>query len=124
MQGEERRKFIRVFLPAGQVRLMCGPLLALVGKIIDISVGGIKFQSESEFDEGDVLELEISLPSGLKLCCHAEIVCVQDTKSGGNNMVYMSRFTRIAENDRAKLGDFIQKIKAEQDDILWKKLGE
>jgi len=124
MQGEERRKFIRVFLPAGQVRLMCGPLLVLVGKIVDISVGGIKFQSESEFNEGDVLELEISLPSDFKLCCHAEIVCVQDPKRGGSSMVYMSRFTRINENDRAKLGEFIQKIKAEQDNMLWKKLEE
>ena len=57
MKGEERRKHIRVFLPNGQVRLVSGPFLALVGKVINLSVGGLKFLCESDVKVGDVFDL-------------------------------------------------------------------
>ena len=54
LKGEERRKHIRIFLPGGQVRLVSGILLVLVGKVVDVSLGGVKFICSPEFSIGDV----------------------------------------------------------------------
>ncbi|HBU70144.1 MAG TPA: hypothetical protein DEE98_07165 [Elusimicrobia bacterium] len=122
MKGEERRKYIRVFLPAGQMRILSGPLLVLVGKIIDISVGGVKFSAESEYANGDTVELEITLPNSVKFKCSAEIVGVAGTGKKENKKLYMAKFVSLSAGEQEMLGEFIETTKAEQDSILWNEL--
>ena len=122
MLGEERRKHIRIFLPGGQVRLSSGPLLVFVGKVVDISVGGIKFISESEFSEGETLDLEIKLPSGVKYICSAKIIHVDRMEKKDNMIMCGARFTGLNDAEQKDLGELIMRMRAEQDDILKNKL--
>jgi hypothetical protein len=118
MRGEERRKHIRIFLPNGQVRLVSGPLLALVGKVVNISVGGIKFISESDFKVGDIIDLEISLPNGIKFKSACRIVYVEALGNNENQMVCGAQFADLNVKQQLDLGEFILKVRAEQDKIL------
>ena len=118
MLGEERRKHIRIFLPGGQVRLTSGPLLVFVGKVVDISVGGIKFISEAEFSEGETLDLEIKLPGGVKYICSARIIHVNRMENKDNVVMCGAQFTGLSETEQKNLGELIMRMRAEQDDIL------
>lgn len=73
---DEKRKQIRVFIPDGQVRLVTGPLLALVGKVENISLGGIRFTTETELKPGDQFEFQLYLPDGDKFSCEGKIIYV------------------------------------------------
>lgn len=118
MPGEERRKHIRIFLPGGQVRLTSGPLLVFVGKVVDISVGGIKFISETEFSQGETLDLEIKLPSGVKYICSARIIHASRMESKENVVMCGAQFIGLSETEQKNLGELIMRMRAEQDDIL------
>ncbi|MFH1368704.1 MAG: PilZ domain-containing protein [Elusimicrobiota bacterium] len=118
MKGEERRKHIRIFLPGGQVRLVSGPLLALIGKVINISIGGIKFSCESEVNVGDSFDLEITLPNSLKFKCTAKIVYVETIENNENQVVCGAQFVNLSTREQIDLGEFILKMRAEQDNIL------
>jgi hypothetical protein len=119
MKGEERRKYIRVYMPNGEMRILSGPVNALVGKIVDISIGGIRFVTDSEYKHGESLDLDLKLPNGFRLGCVAEIVAVSCIEG---RTVYMAKFTKINDFDRDQLGDIIVKLKIEQDAIVWKKM--
>ena len=122
MQGDERRKYIRIFLPGGQVRLSSGPYMALVGKVLNVSVGGIRFSCESEFFLGDNINLEIDLQDGMKLDCMVSVIYVEKSKENGNKLVYGGRFVAMSEAQKTALGEHIIKMKADQDTFLKKKL--
>jgi c-di-GMP-binding flagellar brake protein YcgR len=121
-QGEERRKHIRIFLPGGQVRLVSGILLVLVGKVIDISLGGVKFVCSPEFSSGDEIGMDLTLPNGLKLKCTAKICYREDRDNNQNEAVYGAQFVNLGTSEQAELGEFIMKQRAEQDGFLNKKL--
>jgi len=118
VQGEERRKHIRIFLPGGQVRLVSGILLVLVGKVIDISLGGVKFVCTPEFKVGDDLTLEVTLPSGMKLKCTAKISHRENFEHNQNEAVFGAQFIDLCTGDQAVLGEFIMKQRAAQDGYL------
>jgi hypothetical protein len=120
MKGEERRRYIRIFLPGGQVRVISGPLLALVGRVIDVSIGGLKFCADSDFSEGEKIEMELTLPTGIKFKCISTIVSFEKVDAYGKKIVYMAKFVQMTEKDKEMLGDFIMKIKNEQDSLWWK----
>jgi hypothetical protein len=120
--GEERRKHIRIFLPGGQVRLVSGILLVLVGKVVDISLGGMKFVCSPEFNVGDEPGLEVTLPNGMKLKCAAKICHMETIENNQNEAIYGAQFTGLGTNEQAELGEFIMKQRAEQDGFLNKKL--
>lgn len=122
LKGEERRKHIRIFLPGGQVRLVSGILLVLVGKVVDISLGGVKFACSPEFATGDEIGIEVTLPSGLKIKCTAKICHVENVENNQNEAVYGAQFIGLGANEQAELGEFIMKQRAEQDGFLNKKL--
>lgn len=122
IKGEERRKHIRIFLPGGQVRLVSGPLLALVGKVIDISIGGLKFICESDVHIGDVFSMEITLPNGMKFKCTAKVVYVEIIQDNENQVLCGAQFVEMSTQEQLELGEFILKIRAEQDNILKQEL--
>ena len=118
MKGEERRKHIRVFLPNGQVRLVSGPLLALVGKVINLSVGGIKFSCDTDVKVGDQFDLELTLPSSIKFKCSSKIVYIENLQDAGNQTVCGAQFINLSVKEQLDLGEFILKMRAEQDSRL------
>jgi len=120
--GEERRKNIRIFLPGGQVRLVSGILLVLVGKVVDISLGGMKFVCTPEFNVGDEPALEVTLPNGMKLKCNAKICHMETIENNQNEAIYGAQFTGLGTSEQAELGEFIMKQRAEQDGFLNRKL--
>lgn len=122
MKGDERRKHIRIFLPNGQVRLVSGPLLALVGKVVNISVGGIKFISESDFNVGDTIDLEISLPNGIKFRSVCRVVYVEPVEGSEKQVVCGAQFTGLNVKQQLDLGEFILRMRAEQDKMLKEEL--
>ena len=123
MKGEERRKHIRVFLPGGQVRLSCGPLLVLVGKIVDLSLGGIKIVCESQFACSEEVDLEVVLPSGLKFSCTARIVNLEGSEERETQSVaYRLKFVNLTERQKKGLGEYILKVRAAQDMVLKKEI--
>jgi c-di-GMP-binding flagellar brake protein YcgR len=122
MHGEERRKHIRVFLSGGQVRIISGPILALLGRMLDISIGGMKFQSETELVANEVLSLEILLPDGQKFTCSGMIIHTQHTAAG--ELIYGLRFVNLSNTAKSMLGEFVMKARAEQDGIIRRELDE
>jgi hypothetical protein len=120
-KGEERRRYIRIFLPGGQVRLISGPFLALVGKVLDISVGGIRFICESEFAAGESLNLEIALPNGMKLDCIAKIIYAEKSPQNAKQILFGAQFISLTVSQKTKLGEFIIQMRAEQDGFLKQK---
>ena len=123
LQGEERRKFIRIFLPGLQVRLNSGILFVRIGKVIDISLGGIKFVCSSEFNLGDDINVEVALPSGLKLKCTANINRAEKVNNDKHEVVYGAQFVNLAANEQTELGTYIMEQRAEQDGKLSKEVG-
>jgi hypothetical protein len=121
LKGEERRKHIRIFLPGGQVRLASGILLVLVGKVMDISLGGVKFVCSPEFNVGDDIELEVTLPTGIKLKCTAKICHMESRENNQNESIYGAQFLDLGTNEQAELGEFIMRLRAEQDGFINKK---
>lgn len=122
MKGEERRKHIRVFLPGGQVRLVSGPLLALIGKVLNISLGGIKFLCESEVKVGDQFDMEITLPNAEKFKCSAKVVYVENTSNRENSVICGAQFVDLTTREQLDMGEFILKMREEQDNLLKEEL--
>jgi len=122
LQGEERRKFIRIFLPGQQVRLVSGILLVRVGKVVDISLGGIKFVCSSDFNMGDEISVEVALPSGLKLKCTASICRAEIINNDKHEVIYGAQFVNLAADEQAELGSYIMQQRAEQDGKLSKEV--
>ena len=118
MKGEERRKHIRVFLPNGQVRIVSGPFLALVGKVINLSVGGLKFSCDSDVNVGDSFDLELTLPNSMKFKCAAKIVYIENLEDTGNQVVCGAQFVDLSVKEQLDLGEFILKMREEQDNLL------
>jgi c-di-GMP-binding flagellar brake protein YcgR len=116
--GDERRKHVRIFLPGGQVRLASGMLMALVGKVVDLSIGGVKFACNVGLNIGDEIDLELTLPTGLKFRCGARIVHAENLGGKENNVVYGTQFNGLGPREQQELGDYIMKKRAEQDDML------
>lgn len=120
LKGEERRKHIRIFLPGGQVRLISGPFLALIGKVMDLSLGGIKFISESrDFNKGDKLDIEVTLPNGIRFKCQAGINFIENID---NQIIYSVQFENLGFREQIELGEFIVQIRAEHDEFIKKNL--
>ena len=122
MKGDEQRKHIRIFLPGGQVRLVSGPLLALIGKVIDLSIGGIKFICESNVKVGDNFDMEITLPNAAKFKCAAKVVYVENIESNENNVICGAQFLDMSTKEQLDMGEYILRLRAEQDNILKKEL--
>ena len=121
LKGEERRKHVRIFLPGGQVRLVSGILLVLVGKVVDISLGGVKFVCSPEFDVGDDIGMELTLPTGMKLKCTAKICHMENRENNQNESIYGAQFVDLGTNEQAELGEYIMRLRAEQDSFLNRK---
>jgi c-di-GMP-binding flagellar brake protein YcgR len=119
LRGEERRKHIRIFLPDGKVRFLTEEYLALIGRTIDISIGGARFYCEMKLDISEVINLEIILPNKVKFKCAAKIMHIERDES---QMIYGVCFENLGEKEREDLGNFIVGMRANQDDMLRKKL--
>ena len=111
--GEERRKHIRVFFPGGKVRIKSGQIFALVGKIIDISLGGIRFTTEADFAHGETITLEIVLVDGMKFKCDAKVVHLETIST--QNACGAS-FLNLAQNDEKELGELVMSLRSQQDE--------
>jgi len=113
---EERRKYVRIFMPGGQVRLASGMLMALVGKVADISAGGVRFVCNVVLKVGDEIDLELTLPTGLTFCCLAHII---HEESAGNKdaMTYGVQFVNLGLQEQQRIDDYIMQKLAEQDDV-------
>lgn len=118
MQGEERRRHIRVFLPGGQIRLITGGLCVLVGRAIDLSLGGIKFVANADLKSGDELQFELTLPTGMKLPCIAKVVHCEAIPDRETEMSFGVQFLDLSEEAKFELGEYIMKQRATQDGIL------
>ena len=113
--GEERRKHVRIFLPGGQVRISSGELMVLVGKVVNISVGGIQFFCNFGLNIGDEIDLELTLPTGVKYRCSARIVHSEKSGSRDHQVAYGSQFLNLGVREQQELGDYIAKKRAEPD---------
>jgi c-di-GMP-binding flagellar brake protein YcgR len=121
-KGEERRKFIRIFLPGQQVRLVSGILLVRIGKVIDISLGGLKFVCSSDFNMGDEISVEVALPSGIKLKCMASICRADQVSNDKHDVIYGAKFVDLSADEQSELGSYIMQQRAEQDGKLSKEV--
>jgi|AGTN01.2.fsa_nt_gi PilZ domain. len=121
-QGEERRKHVRVFLSDGQVRLVSGMLIALVGKVVDISLGGLKFTCSAEFKVDDELDMEVTLPNGMKLKTPFRVTHLEMAAGKKDKLVYGGTFTSLSDDQKLELGEFVMRTRAEQDSILKDKI--
>ncbi len=110
--GEERRKHIRVFFPGGKVRIKSGQIFALVGKIVDLSLGGIRFTTETDFTSGETITIEIILVDGMKFKCDAKVIHLET--EGNQNMCGVS-FLNLAEQDEQELGELVMTMRSRQD---------
>lgn len=114
---EERRKYVRIFLPGGQVRLASGMLMALVGKVVDVSTGGVRFICNVGLKVGDEIDLELTLPTGVRFGCMAHIVHGESAGKDGA-MTYGAQFVNLGLQEQRDLGDYIMQKRADQDDML------
>ncbi|MBN1822862.1 MAG: PilZ domain-containing protein [Endomicrobiales bacterium] len=120
--GEERRKHIRIFLPGGQIRLVSGILLVLVGRVVDISLGGIKFVCSADFKIGDEVDLEVTLPTGMRFKCNGRVCHMEEIQGNESERIFGTQFVNLGVREQFELGEYIMKKRAEQDDILHDKL--
>lgn len=107
LKGEERRKHIRAFLSDGQVRMVSGLMEPLVGRVIDVSLSGMRIMCQSELAPGEDFKLELTLPSGLRFSCQAVIIHGQRMPGDHRHLYYGVQFADMSCDDRAKLGDYI-----------------
>jgi c-di-GMP-binding flagellar brake protein YcgR len=114
--GEERRKQIRIFLPGGQVRLSSGPLLILIGKIVNISAKGAQLTCDCDLKSGDSVSIDITIPDGIRIQAQATIIYGQRSKD--TKFVYGIEFSNMDEAHKKVLGDYILKSRATQDSLL------
>lgn len=122
MKGEERRKQVRIYLPDGEVRISSGMIFALAGKVVDISIGGIKLICSADFEPESVIDLEVTLPTGTKFKCLARIIYKEQSKDLKKESIYGAEFVDLGKDEKARLGEFIMEIRRKQDDMLQNKL--
>src|SRR5271157_1615697 len=109
---EERRKHVRVFVDGWQIRLVSGPLQLLVGSVIDLSLGGLKFTCEQHLEPGEKVDFELIFPTGLKFPCSAEIVYRMEPQGNNKKWVYGLKFQNLSPEMERELKDFIiEKLK-------------
>ena len=110
LKGEERRKYVRISLPDGQAKLVSGILNVLVGKIVDISIGGLKFVCSSEFNIGDNIDVDVMLASGLKLKCVAKISRMESAGNNAGESVYGAQFVNLGDKEKIELAEYLMKL--------------
>ncbi len=92
----ERRQFVRVFIGGWEIRIVSGPLKASLGKLIEISSGGLRMQCERALSPGEKLDFELIFPSGEKFSCIGEIVYKKETRDFSNIWVYGVKFDKVS----------------------------
>ena len=115
MNQNERRKSVRIFLPGNQVRIVSGPYMALVGRVFDISQGGVRFSCESELGNNEFIELEIVLPYGSKVKSECRIVHAERDPRNNARLLYGVEFITLDPAASASLAEYIAGLKATQD---------
>ena len=63
----------------------------------------------------------MTLPNGMKLKCVAKICHMENKGNNQNESIYGAQFVDLGTNERAELGEFIMKLRAEQDGFINKK---
>ena len=107
MDEREKRKHVRVFVDGWQIRLISGPLQLLVGNVIDLSMGGLKFTCDQPLDPEETIDFELILPSGKKLPCSAEIAYRQEPEGKDKHRVYGAKFQKLTPEVEKELKEFI-----------------
>ncbi|MFC1501261.1 PilZ domain-containing protein [Elusimicrobiota bacterium] len=102
-----RRKHVRFSLKDGEVRLLCGPVLALAGKILNLSEDGMMLLCEHNYFVDEEISFQIFFPSGLKLSGLAKIKYKNEptktehknaTKSMLGKVTYGCEFKNLTDN--------------------------
>lgn len=114
---EERRKHVRVFVDGWQIRLVSGPFQLLVGNVINLSMGGLKFTCDQHFGPGEKIDFELIFPTGKKFLCSAEIVYSQQPGGKNKKWVYGVKFQNLSPEMEKEIKDFIiDKLKVSSHD--------
>jgi len=74
------------------------------GRLVDLSAGGLRFESDTDHATGDVLELQLDLPQAGPVAVRGEVVRVVGRRNGDQRpRQYGVRFFGVDETVRVKL---------------------
>lgn len=87
-----------------------GPLAYRPPRLLDLSAGGLRFESREEFRDGEALDLEFSLPSSGPISVRGEVVRVrlapepaEGAEAASGPHQYGIRFFALEESTRVKI---------------------
>lgn len=113
MKGAERRQYIRVFTSfLSRIRSDRGDVGE--GQVVDLSLGGLRFVSNTDFSPKDNIRVDFHLPNGIACSLIGKIVAVTE----GSPRVYGIKFSTLDPIIRQNMGEFIMTTKYSQDDWL------
>jgi hypothetical protein len=108
MKGVERRKYIRVFLVEGKVQFEYRIPPVVIGNIIDISVGGIRFSCEETLEVGDEVNTTVSIPEEVSFKGKLQIVRAEPKVPQQPN-IYGAQFVGLDDAQKHAIGEMIMK---------------
>ncbi len=100
----ERRQFPR-FLAMTPVLYFCGGK-QLIGRTVNISLGGMKLETDFDLGVGESMDLAI-LANGTKIHCRGKVLGIEEL---GNKILARLYFDRISHSEYRKLSDYLQTL--------------
>lgn len=115
LKGEEKRKYVRILLDIPcKFSLLDYPTENADCKIVDLSLGGISIETDSDISIDENLMLKVSLPDGFNCELSGQVMREMSSKK------YVLKVTQINMLDRVKLGNFIMAQLEEQNYLIKK----
>ena len=106
----QRREYSRVQLKNGGITIKDMPDDIQI-KVIDISAGGIKLETDTELKEGQYYDIEIKLSGNMKIECALQPIRTEKNNNG--NYIVSGKFTNLENIDRIVLVQYVFKMKME-----------
>jgi len=107
----QRRQWVRLpcKLPIRFREVGAGPSVEpSIGETLDISGGGLLFITHSPVEAGQIVELELNLPTPPPLFCKAKLLrLLESPKVEGGSSKVISEFAEISEGMRDRIISFI-----------------
>jgi c-di-GMP-binding flagellar brake protein YcgR len=117
--GEERREYFRIdtvlalaYRPTGERKLPQPRSTKL-----NLSGGGLRFDTEREFNQGDCLAVLLVVPGTSSIHTQAEIVYIQPPEDKHAVQSVAVRFTTISDKEREAIVRYVAKLQLERPNL-------
>lgn len=78
----------------------------LIGRTVNISLGGMKLETDFDLGVGESMDLAI-LANGTKIHCRGKVLGIEEL---GNKILARLYFDRISHSEYRKLSDYLQTL--------------